>query len=128
MFHSIQLETPFKSLEEARRALLIGDQEERPDPTTYFTGSDPKTILGKVVSPPSGSWKAYEVEPFWVPVKHDRFPNGIRYYSFTKYPEIAVTTEKGEDILSLCGAFEPRTVRPSDYQSDWIRDPFVLIG
>jgi|OM-RGC.v1.031707986 hypothetical protein len=92
-------------------------------------GRDPKTILGTRVPPPAGGeWKAYEVEPFWVPVRHDRFPNGIRYYSFTKYPEIAVTAEKGNDILSLCGSFAPKHIRPGMYKEDWLRDPFVLIG
>jgi len=87
-------------------------------------------ILGKSVNPPasSGEWKAYEMEPFWVPVKREGFPNGIRYYSFTKYPEIAVTTEQGNAIVSLCGSFEPKVVRPGIYKDEWIRDPFVLIG
>jgi hypothetical protein len=52
-------------------------------------------------------------------------PKGVRYYSFTKYPEIAVKPEDG--ILALNGSFEPRVVRPSEYKEDWIRDPFALI-
>lgn len=125
MFNLVQLEKPFETYEDARIALLIGDQEKRRDLSTYFTGTDEKTILGRRVKPPMGGWKAYEVEPFWIPVKNPSFPGGIRYYSFTKYPEIAVTADTE---IALCGVFEPKKVRMGEYKDEWIRDPFVLLA
>ena len=47
--------------------------------------------------------KAYEVESFWIPVKDHRSPGGVRLYSLTKYPEIAVKPEKG--VVRFMGAF-----------------------
>lgn len=125
-FTVMQRETPFETLEEARVALLIGDQEKRRDPATYFTGEDKKLIGDTEVVPPrDGGWKAYEVDSFWIPVKDTRMPTGVRYYSFTKYPEIAIQPEEG--IIALNGSFQPRIVRPGEYSDDWLRDPFVLM-
>jgi hypothetical protein len=49
--------------------------------------------------------KAFEVDSFWIPVKDASSKSGVRLYSFTKFPEIAVRPERG--IVRLVGAFEP---------------------
>lgn len=111
-FSVMEKDTPFESLESARKALLIGDQDIRKDPDTYFTGKSP-------------ALKAYEVDSFWVPVRTPGYPGDLRYYSFTKYPEIAVVPEK--NIVRLVGSFQPKQVTKGEYKEGWLRDPFALI-
>lgn len=70
-------------------------------------------IAGEKVAIPEGGWKAYEVDGFWVPVKDASMPGGIRYYSFTKYPEMAVVPAPGR--TRLVGSFQPNKVTSGTY-------------
>ena len=117
-FSVLKRESPFDSWEDARKALLVGDQEVRPDPTTYFTGAT--KVDGKDIPMDVKDRKAFEVDSFWVPVRDASNPSGVRLYSFTKFPEIAVRPEKG--IVRLVGSFEP-----SFPPSASLRNPLLLL-
>lgn len=57
-------------------------------------------------------------------MKDASYPNGVRYYSLTKLPEIALKPEK--NCIRLVGSFAPK--KPSTLTSaESIRDPFVLL-
>ena len=68
--------------------------------------------------------KAYEVDSFWIPVRDTSYPNGVRFYSLTKFPEIAVQPEPG--IARIIGSFQPKKPTGTD-GNDWIRDPYTLL-
>ena len=117
-FSVLKRDRPFDSWEDARKALLVGDQEVRPDPTTYFTGAI--KVDGKDIPMDMKDRKAFEVDSFWVPVRDASKPSGVRLYSFTKFPEMAVRPEKG--IVRLVGAFEPSLPPTAS-----LRDPLQLL-
>lgn len=125
MYHVLDIKEPFATLEDARASLMIGDQEIRTNENTYFTGHSPVMGGRPIDISEKVTIKAYEVDSFWVPVVDERM--GIRYYSFTKYPEIGVRP----DVTSIkfIGAFEPEPELPKlKADRDPLRHPFALVG
>ena len=82
---------------------------------------------GKPIEPDAGvTIKAYEVDAFWVPVK-TLDGTGIRYYSFTKFPEIGVNPTVTKSMF--VGAFEPEPELPVLKDgADPLRDPLILVA
>ena len=111
---------PFESFEEARKALLVGDQKEDGSPSRYFAIEGKKILVGNEIEQ-NGQIKAYEVDGMWIPIRSDG--GGVVLRTLTKFPEIGIIPQK--NIIRLVGAFEPKQVTSQD--DSFIRDPFMLI-